>query len=86
MANVSKRKLNKEKKEIPIFGLGTWRSKPVKVKETVKHAIDVGYRHFDCARFYENEPEVGQVIQEKIKQGIVERADFFIASKLWVPT
>lgn len=72
------------KYEMPVLGLGTWRSEPGKVGKAVEQALLVdGYTHIDCAHIYGNEPEIGQAFKSVFNSGKVNREDIFITSKLW---
>jgi len=65
---------------MPIFGLGTYESKPGEVEGAVKEALKCGYRHLDCASRYANEKEVGEGI---VASG-VPREEIFVTSKVWI--
>jgi alcohol dehydrogenase (NADP+) len=69
--------------EMPILGLGTWKSKPGEVYAAMKEAIRIGYRHFDCAMIYGNEVEIGNAIRDAINEGQVTRKALWVTSKLW---
>ncbi|MFB6174785.1 MAG: aldo/keto reductase [Candidatus Nanohalobium sp.] len=67
--------------EIPKLGLGTWQnSDPEECRNSVKTALEMGYRHIDTAQAYDNEEYVG----EGLEAADVEREDFFLASKVWI--
>eukprot|EP00070_Physeter_catodon_P044817 XP_028351711.1 dihydrodiol dehydrogenase 3 isoform X1 [Physeter catodon] len=71
---------------IPVLGFGTYAPEEVpksEALEVTKFAIDVGFRHIDCAHLYQNEEQVGQAIRSKIADGTVKREDIFYTSKLW---
>ena len=70
---------------MPAVGLGTFGSDhvtPAQVAQAVLGAAAVGYRHFDCASVYSNEPEVGAALQTIQRNGI-PREQLWITSKLW---
>ncbi|XP_033761740.1 aldo-keto reductase family 1 member B1-like [Pecten maximus] len=69
-------------KTMPLFGLGTWQSKPEEVKTAVRTALDAGYRLIDTAYNYLNEEAIGEVLDEYFKAGKLKREDIFICTKL----
>src|SRR3984957_13170017 len=68
---------------IPAVGFGTLIPDPVATTVATKVALEVGFRHLDCAERYRNEEEVGVAIHEAIAAGTVEREDLFVTTKLW---
>ncbi len=64
---------------IPSFGVGTFRLTGQTAIDSVRNALDVGYRAIDTAQIYGNEAEVGQAIAESG----VARSDLFITTKIW---
>lgn len=70
---------------MPAVGLGTFGSDhvtPAQVAEAVLGAAAVGYRHFDCASVYGNEPAVGASLRKILASGLT-RDQLWITSKLW---
>ncbi|WP_419786495.1 aldo/keto reductase [Pseudodesulfovibrio sp.] len=65
--------------KMPALGLGTWRAEKGEVAKAVTQALNIGYRHIDCAHVYGNEAEVG----ETLKVTSVPREELWITSKLW---
>ena len=64
---------------IPALGLGTWQNTGPQCTETVRTALDLGYRHVDTAQIYRNEEEVG----EGLAAADVARDDVFLTTKVW---
>nr|AEW46859.1 seminal fluid protein CSSFP010 [Chilo suppressalis] len=85
-------KLNNEK-EIPALGYGTWLGLDEKTNfitedipkmmDALSNAIDIGYRNIDTAHLYRVEPGVGEVINRKIKEGVIKRENVYVTSKIW---
>lgn len=65
--------------KIPCIGFGTWQTPEGDVAyESVKAALEYGYRHIDTAAMYGNESSVGR----GVKDSGIKREDIFITSKL----
>ncbi|MEF8774551.1 MAG: aldo/keto reductase, partial [Halobacteriales archaeon] len=64
---------------IPKLGLGTWQLTGPGAAETVRAALELGYRHVDTAQAYDNERQVG----EGIRRSDVDREEVFLTTKLW---
>jgi len=66
----------------PAIGLGTFRCTGEPCKISVRTAIESGIRHIDTASVYKNEVEIGEAVRSAIGDGIIERSDIFITSKV----
>jgi len=84
--------------EIPIFGFGCafgdWTSSeagkaaftPEDAWVAIPKAIRAGLRHFDCAYVYRTHRQVGTSIGLAMRDGLVERKDIFLTTKVLHPS
>ena len=71
---------------IPAVGFGTFANEGSKGETytAVTHALKTGYRHLDCAWFYQNEEEVGDAVHDFLASNpSTSRADIYICTKVW---
>jgi len=64
--------------KMPMVGMGTYQ---VASPDPVREALALGYRHFDCASFYDNEAVVGEGLRGFLASH--DRGELFITSKVW---
>jgi diketogulonate reductase-like aldo/keto reductase len=64
---------------IPALGLGTWQNTGDTCTESVRTALEMGYRHVDTAQVYDNERAVG----EGLAAADVDREEVFLTTKVW---
>ena len=65
--------------EMPLLGLGTYRNDGDQCVESVRTALEMGYRHVDTASMYRNERAVGT----GLAAAGVDREEVFLATKVW---
>lgn len=51
--------------------------------ESLKLALDIGYRMIDTAYSYQNEEDVGEAIKSKLEENVLTREELFVCTKLW---
>jgi methylglyoxal/glyoxal reductase len=65
---------------MPYLGLGVFEAEEgTECIESVKYALEIGYRHIDTASMYMNEQSVG----EGVRASGIPRKDVFVTSKVW---
>lgn len=67
---------------VPFIGLGTFPLQGRDMANMIKAAVKVGYRIFDTADDYRGESGIGLAIREMKDEGICNREDIFIQTKI----
>jgi 2,5-diketo-D-gluconate reductase B len=65
---------------VPRLGFGTWQIVGPECVTAVRDALEIGYRHVDTARAYDNEREVGAGL---VASGVA-REEVFLTTKVWM--
>ncbi len=74
--------------EMPAIGYGTMPTDWTKgygkeFVDVVKEAINAGYHNIDTAVVYNTEEYVGEAIRQSEAEGIAERKEIFVSTKVW---
>lgn len=74
--------------EMPTIGYGTMPTDWTKgygkeFVDVVKEAINAGYHNIDTAVVYNTEEYVGEAIRQSESEGIAERKEIFVSTKVW---
>jgi 2,5-diketo-D-gluconate reductase A len=64
---------------IPRLGLGVYKIADARAADTVRVALEAGYRHIDTAALYANERGVG----EGLARAALPRDEVFVTTKVW---
>jgi diketogulonate reductase-like aldo/keto reductase len=75
--------LNNGSGAIPVVGFGTLIPDLAVTKQATRTALEVGFRHLDCAERYRNEQAVGEALHEAVEAGTLRREELFLTTKLW---
>ena len=71
--------------KMPLEGFGVFQvPDPQVCEDAVYNAIKVGYRLIDTAQAYMNEAAVGKAVNRAIADGLAQRSELFITTKVWV--
>jgi alcohol dehydrogenase (NADP+) len=69
--------------DMPVLGFGTLIPDAATTIRATGDALEVGFRHFDCAERYRNEREVGEALKTGLAAVGIAREDIFVTTKLW---
>ncbi|USS88882.1 aldo/keto reductase [Fructilactobacillus cliffordii] len=69
--------------EMPLLGLGVWKSDNQTAAQSVKWALANGYRAIDTAKQYGNEAGVGEGLKQGLAENGLKREDVFLTTKVF---
>ncbi|ODV95886.1 hypothetical protein PACTADRAFT_49326 [Pachysolen tannophilus NRRL Y-2460] len=72
--------------QIPVIGFGVYLTPQDVAQNVIYKALEIGYRHFDTAQYYNNEQEVVDGISSYLKDHPnLKRSDIFYTTKVDTP-
>ncbi|ULT94728.1 hypothetical protein L5515_011007 [Caenorhabditis briggsae] len=68
---------------MPKLALGTYLVRDKELLHAVDKAVEVGYRSFDTAKYYENEGELGEALKILLPKYKLSTEDIFLTTKIF---